>query len=73
MLQEKYFTIIFKIIQYNLAVSVQSPNDSKYILECSRKYTLFTCFEHIFMKWQEYSGMYFSHECSGNFPSNIYK
>ena len=31
MLQEKYFTIIFKIIQNNLAVSVQSPNDSKYI------------------------------------------
>jgi hypothetical protein len=28
MLQEKYFTIIFKIIQNNLAISVQSPNDS---------------------------------------------
>ena len=42
------------------------------LVECSRKYTLFTCFEHIFMKWQEYSGMYFSHECSGNFRSNIY-
>jgi hypothetical protein len=31
MLQEKYFTIIFRIIQNNLAVSVQSINDSKYI------------------------------------------
>ena len=29
--KKKYFTILFKIIQHNLAVSVQSPTDSKYI------------------------------------------